>query len=544
MSADRFGDLDDVGIEERLRLFARNSRTPPMPEEVQALPWTVQLEQRPRRILSVLPTFTPSMQWFRGSALAATRLAATLVVAVAFLALVMQARSRTGSADFVVAPPAPGPSVPGVPGAAGAAPEVVLVPTSGVVDDVMAEHVAGAIRKAESDKAAVVVIQLDTLGGSGAAMQRIVESLYADVPTIVWVGPSGAKAASAGTFITLAANLAYMAPSTNIGAASPVAANGSDIASVYGQTEADKVMQDAIATITGIAQHRHPLAVAWAVSTVQDARSYSAQDAVDAHAVNGLASSVNDVLSQVDGQPVTTTAGETVIHVKGAVVVTVNEDAVQAILHTLDDPNIAFILLVIGVLCVLVEFFHPTLLVGLTGAVALALSFYGSGSLPLNILGVVLVVLGIVMVVLETGVPSHGLLTVAGLVIFLVGAVAFYGSPGPYLPDVSVAWPIIVTMTALAALYSLVLVRTLMSMRRLAVPAGAGMVGTVTPIGEDGEVQADLSPLGTVFVCGESWTARAGDGSNLPRGTMVRVIKQEGLTLVVEPVGTAERAAP
>jgi membrane-bound serine protease (ClpP class) len=541
MSADRFGDLDDVDIEERLRLFARSSRTPPLPDEIQALPWTVQLEQRPRRILGFLPTFTPSMQSFRGSALAATRLAATLVVAMAFVALVTQVRSRTGSADYLLTPPSPAASVPGVPAAAGAAPEVVLVPTSGVVDDVMADHVAGAIRKAESDKAGAVIIQLDTLGGSGAAMQRIVESLYADVPTIVWVGPPGAKAASAGTFITLAANLAYMAPSTNIGAASPVAANGSDIASVYGQTEADKVMQDAIATITGIAQHRHPLAVAWAVSTVQDARSYSAQDALAAHAVNGLASSLNDVLSQVEGQTVTTTAGETVIHVKGAVVVTVNEDAVQAILHTLDDPNIAFILLVIGVLCVLVEFFHPTLVVGLTGALSLALSFYGSGSLPLNILGVVLVILGLVMLVLETGVPSHGLLTVAGLVIFLVGAVAFYGSPGPYLPDVSVAWPIILTMTALAALYGLVLVRTLMSMRRLAVPAGSGMVGTVSPIGKGGEVQADLAPLGTVYVSGESWTARAADGSTLLRGTAVRVVRQEGLTLVVEPAVAAGR---
>ena len=157
-----------------------------------------------------------------------------------------------------LATPAPSGSHPV---AAPNAPEVVVVPTSGVVDDVMADHVAAAVRRAETDGAAAVIVQLDTLGGSEAAMLRIDASLHSKVPTIVWVGPSGAKAASAGTFITLSANLAYMAPSTNIGAASPVTASGGDIAAPYGQTEADKVMNDAIATIRSIAQERHPQAV-------------------------------------------------------------------------------------------------------------------------------------------------------------------------------------------------------------------------------------------------------------------------------------------
>jgi Membrane-bound serine protease (ClpP class) len=191
---------------------------------------------------------------------------------------------------------------------------------------------------------------------------------------------------------------------------------------------------------------------------------------------------------------------------------------------------------VIGVLCVLIEFFHPTLLMGLVGALSLALAFYGSGSLPLNILGVVLVMLGIFMLVFESTVPSHGLLTVGGLASFLVGAVAFYGSPGPYLPGVAVAWPIIITMTVAAALYGLVLVRTLLQMRHLAVPAGSGMVGTVKVVGETGEVQADLVPTGTVYVGGESWTARTSNGQSVARGSHVRVIRQEGLTLIVERV--------
>ena len=143
----------------------------------------------------------------------------------------------------------------------------------------MASYVAGGVSQAESDGAAAVVIQLDTLGGSESSMESIVQTLHASIPTIVWVGPAGAKAASAGTFITLAANLAYMAPSTNIGAASPVAAGGGDIAATYGQTEADKVMNDAVASIRSIAQERHPLAVDWAATTVANAQSYSAQEA-------------------------------------------------------------------------------------------------------------------------------------------------------------------------------------------------------------------------------------------------------------------------
>ena len=381
-----------------------------------------------------------------------------------------------------------------------------------------------------------MVIQLDTLGGSESSMESIVQSLHASIPTIVWVGPSGAKAASAGTFITLAANLAYMAPSTNIGAASPVAAGGGDIAATYGQTEADKVMNDAVASIRSIAQERHPLAVDWAATTVANAQSYSAEEALAAHGINGIATSLDDVLSQADGQTVTVNGAQVVVHTKGATTVILGEDLIQSVLHGLDDPNIAFILLVLGVLCVVVEFFHPTLVMGLLGAFSLVLSFYGSGSLPLNVLGVVLVILGIAMIVLEPNLPSHGILTLGGLVSFVVGAVAFYGSPGPYLPAATVAWPIIATMAAAAAAYGLILVRTLLRMRYQAVPVGSGLVGTMNVIGMTGVVEKDLAPLGTVYVAREAWSARLAGSGSAPRGTRVKVVRKEGLVLIVEPV--------
>ena len=534
MSDREFDDELDLEMDRRLDSFARRTRDPALPDAVAQLPWTVQRERQRSSPLRLLAAGFGGWGGFRSAGLGLARLGLTLAVAGSFLLLVDNVRTGGAAADLAV--PAPLPSAT-APLTAPFAPEVVLVPTSGVVDDVMADHVAGAVRRAESDGAAAVVIQLDTLGGSEEAMQRIVTTLEnSKVPSIVWVGPGGAKAASAGTFITLSADLAYMAKATNIGAASPVASNGADIASVYGNTEADKAMKDAVSTITAIAQKQHPDAVAWAATTVQNADSYSADQALAANAINGEAETLGDVLNAASTHSFKTPAGEVAINARGATIVTINEDIVQSFLHTLDDPNIAFILLVLGVLLIGIEFFHPTLLMGLVGALCLALSFYGSGSLPLNVLGVVLVVLGLAMIVLEPNLPSHGVLTVGGIVVFVVGAVAFYGSPGPYLPGVSVAWPIIGVMSAAAAAYGLLLVGFLLRMRRQPIPVGAGLVGVDGVVGSFGLVQADLSPVGTVYVGRDSWSARTKDGSSLSRDMKVRIVGQDGLTLIVEKV--------
>jgi membrane-bound serine protease (ClpP class) len=522
----------DFEMEARLRDLAARSGTPPLPRYMAELPWSVQRDEPRTESRRFLPALWSAASGAGRGAFTLARLGATLAIAGSLLIVLGGVRggnTNTGTA-LIVPQPTPRASA----AAPSGGPEVVVLPTSGVVDDVMASYIHGGIQRAKSDGAAAVIVQLDTLGGSLKSMTDIVTDLNSTIPTIVWVGPAGAKAASAGTFITMAANLAYMAPSTNIGAASPVAAGGGDIATQFGQTEADKVLQDAVASIRGYAQAHHPLAVDWAASTVANAKSYSADDALAAHGINGIASSLEDVLAQADGQVVTVNGAQVTVHTKGASLVTVNEDPIQLVLHTLDDPNIAFILLVLGVLCVLVEFFHPTLLVGLFGALSIALSFYGSGSLPLNVLGVVLVVLGIGMLAIEPVVPSHGLLTVGGVVCFIVGAVAFYGSPGPYLPSVSVAWPIILTSAGLASLYGLVFVRTVLQIRRRPVPIGSGMVGTVVLAGQVGEVRQDLAPVGSIYVAQESWTARLDGNGRAPRGSHVRVIRQEGLTLIVQ----------
>jgi membrane-bound serine protease (ClpP class) len=526
----------DFEMDERLRRFAESTRTPPLPAETAALPWTVQSEKRPAGLLGRLSALGRLPGATARVAYAGVRVAATLALTFGLILLATNSRASGPSSDLFrpVATPTSSPIV-GAP----SGPEVVVLPTSGVVDDVMAGYIAAGVAKAESDGAAAVVIQLDTLGGAEDSMMNIVGTLHAKIPTIVWVGPSGAKAASAGTFITLSANLAYMAPSTNIGAASPVSAGGGDIAKTVGQTEAAKVLNDAVATMRGIAEERHPLAVDWAASTVASAQSYSAQAALAAHGINGIASSLNDVLSEADGQTVTVSDAPVVVHTKGATIVTINEDLIQSLLHGLDDPNIAFILLVVGILAIAVEFFHPTLVLGLLGVFSLVLSFYGSGNLPLNALGVVLVVVGIGMLIVEPSVPSHGLLTAGGILSFIIGAVAFYGTPGPYLPAASVAWPIVAVMAAAAAAYGLLVVRTLLQMRHQAVPVGAGLVGTIQVVGMMGEVERDLKPEGTVYVARESWSARLANGGIAPRGARVKVVRKEGLVLVVEPIEQA-----
>ena len=529
-------DLDtDLEMERRLHEFADGTRTPPLPTETAALPWSVQSEGQPTGIRRWLPAVGTVTSRAARAAFVGARLTATFAVAFGLLFLASSARTGGSAADIVGPQQTIRPSPPlGAPNG----PEVVVLPTSGVVDDVMAGYVTAGVNRAEADGAAAVVVQLDTLGGSSSSMTTIYKALEnAKIPTIVWVGPSGAKAASAGTFITLAAGLAYMAPGTNIGAASPVASGGQNLTSVVGTTEAAKVLQDAVAAMTSIAQLRHrPVDVA--IATVESAQSYSAEDARTKGLIDDTAVSLNDVLNKAEGKTVTVNGGSATVtvHTAGATVVTIDQDLMQSILQGLDDPNIAFILLVLGILCIAIEFFHPTLFVGIVGAFALALSFYGAGSLPLNLLGVVLVVLGLVMFLLEPTIPSHGLLTAAGLVSFIVGASAFYGSPGPYQPAVSVAWPIIVVMAAVGAAYGLLLISTLLRMRHQAVPVGSGLVGTVDVIGMSGVVEKDLAPLGTAYVAGESWSAKLAGGGSAPRGSRVKVVRKEGLTLVVETV--------
>jgi membrane-bound serine protease (ClpP class) len=411
---------------------------------------------------------------------------------------------------------------------------------TGTVDGAMAGYLEEGIAAAAEEGAAAVVVRLDTPGGSMAAMDEIKQAfLEAPLPVIVWVAPSGARAASAGTFITLAAHLSYMAPATNIGAAAPVGSNGEDITGTMGV----KVLEDAIASIAALAEARgRP--VDWAVSTVEGARSYTATQAVEAGAVDGIAASMDEVLAQADGREVEVYgAGAVTLELTDAEVVEAPMNPVLGFVHLLSDPNLAFLLFVLGVLGLATELIHPNLVTGVLGAFALLLSFVGFGSLPLNLAGVLLLVFGFVLFVLETQIVSHGLLTVGGLVCVALGASMLYTAPlTPSQPAVQVAPAVLAatvgTLAALMAVITVVAIRT----RRMQGPKD--QLGGPVPAGSLGTVQAPLAPLGTVHLAGETWTARTPDERELARDVEVRLVGFDGLTALVEPVDPAAADAP
>jgi membrane-bound serine protease (ClpP class) len=420
---------------------------------------------------------------------------------------------------------------------------VIVLPLTGVVDQVVANHVRDGIVRAENEGAAAVVIRLDTPGGSLDATRTIFESMLdASVPVIVWVGPAGARAASAGTFITLAANVAAMAPGTNIGAATPVGSGGEDIEGAMGK----KVLNDTVASITAIAEARgRP--VAWAVSTVREARSDTVDEAIAAGAVDLKAASLESLLAAIDGRVVQTSAGSVTLDVADAPVETQELNPMQGFLHLLADPNIAFILFTLGFYGLLFELQNPNFVTGILGAFALILAFIGFGSLPLNVAGLLLVGLAIVLFVLELTVTSHGLLAIGGLVAFVLGASALYTEPGtPTAPSVEVALPVIAAMTSLTAAFVAVIVWAAMRTRRMP-HVNIGVADRdlpVLPMGTSADVRLPLTPQGVIYAAGEEWSARSVDGRAIERGSSVRVVGQDGLTLIVEPSAAAGRLPP
>jgi membrane-bound serine protease (ClpP class) len=417
--------------------------------------------------------------------------------------------------------------------------QVTVLPTTGIVDQVMANYLSEGVARATRDGALAVVIKLNTPGGDLEATNAIVGTiLEADLPVIVWVAPAGGRAASAGTFITLAGHVALMAPGTSIGAASPVTGGGEDIP----DTLRDKIFNDTAARIKAIAEERGRNAE-WAEAAVREAVSAGPNDAVAQNIIDGIASSIEEVLTFSSGRQVTVGGATVTLDLAGAAAEELHMNPFQGFIHLLSDPNIAALLFSVGSLGLVYEVITPNFVTGIVGALMIILAFIGFGSLPLNVGGLLLIGLGVLLLVLEVTVISHGLLTVGGLVCFALGLSALYTQPGlPGAPDVSVAFPLILAMTlTVAAFMALALVTVLRQRRRSPVLAalgyGAGGSSAVAP-GTTGEVRMALDPIGSVYAAGEEWTARSPDGA-LPRGTLVVVEAQDGLTLIVR---RAERA--
>jgi membrane-bound serine protease (ClpP class) len=405
-----------------------------------------------------------------------------------------------------------------------AAPPVAQLTLKGPITPVAASYVQRGIREAEARHAQAVVLQLDTPGGLVDSMRDLNAAiLAAPMPVIVWVGPAGARAASAGVFITAAGHVAAMAPGTNIGAASVVGAEGGELE----KTMKAKVTNDAVAYLKSIGQERGRNVV-WLEKAVRDAVSLSAKEAKANNVVDLLAPDIPTLLDAVDGRSVKVATGTKVLRTATAPVEPVEMTWVEQFLFTITNPNIAYILLSIGTLALLAEMSQPGMIFpGVFGGICLLLALYALGSLPVNYAGVGLVLLGLVLLAAELFVVSYGVLLVGGLVSFTLGSLMLInqetGMPG-------VAPGLIVGAVGTLAVFSAAAGRAVYnSMQRPVATGSEALIGAIA------DVRTSLDPDGIVFVEGERWDARATQAP-VPPGTQVRIVGVEGLRLTVEPV--------
>jgi membrane-bound serine protease (ClpP class) len=406
------------------------------------------------------------------------------------------------------------------------APEILVLEARGPLTPAMAEYLNRGLARAESDSAELVVLELDTPGGAIDLMNGMVQAIRAStVPVVVYVSPRGAIAGSAGTVLTLAGHAAAMAPETAIGAASPVGSQGEDLQT----TLATKEKEILKATARSLATNRSPQAIAMAEAAIDDAKAASANEAYAAGLVDFIANNVDDLLTQMNGYTVITPAGPVTLRTTGAHVVDFPQSLIEQILQALTNPNIVFLLLALGIQAVLIEISHPGgWVAGFIGVVSLALGAYGLGILPVNWFGLIFMVTAFVLFVLDVKAPTHGALTAAGLVSFIVGALVLFNSPGtPAVDRVSVPLVIVVGLTS-AALFSVVVSFAIRAQRR---PVS---VGREALIGRIGEARTDLAPNGMVQVAGELWSASLeGDTGSLPSGARVEVVGYDGIHLLV-----------
>ena len=404
-------------------------------------------------------------------------------------------------------------------------PHALIITIDGTINPVKERFISRAIDKAVEDQATLLILELDTPGGLLSSTREIVEELLeSPVPVVVFVSPKGARAGSAGTFITAAAHFAVMAPGTNIGAATPIASTGQDL----DETLANKVENDAAALIRSIAQERGRNEDALE-ETVREASSFSANEAVALNVVDFIAEDIDDLLAQLHGQSVETISGDQTMDTRNLAQRRLNKNLLENFLEFISDPNISFLLFTIGGLGLVIELFNPGLIApGVVGIICLLLAFLAFGNLPVNWAGVIFIGVAIGLAVLETQVAGWGVLGVGSIVCFVIGGVVLFGETTPTMPSIHVSRWLIGGIAGGLALTLYYVVRIIYQSRKQGDgplrPSLVGMSGTVT---------GELSPRGIVQVGSETWTAVSGDGNVIGVGEPVRVSKVEGLIVTV-----------
>jgi len=412
---------------------------------------------------------------------------------------------------------------------------VVVVNFNSAVDTIAVRYLGGALDDAANANAQVVIIRIDTPGGLVSSTRKIVADIFASpVPVVVYVAPSGSRAASAGTFISAASSFLAMAPATNIGAAAVVGAQGENLAS----TEAKKATQDAAALMRSIAVRRHRPVIALQ-ATVFQAKAYSAEEAVRLGIANLEVATLDALVRNLDGRVLQSSTGPKTVQTAGAPISEVNMSFFERLLSFLADPNLVFLLLSVGGLALIVELWSPgTWVPGSLGVICLLLAFAGLGNLPFSWAGLALILLGIGFLGFELHAPGHLFFGIAGTTSIILGGiflVGYFGHPGlpGYNPSVS-RWLLVSVAVVVGAIVFLLAREVHLSHhgeRYVSPLEGKALVGAV------GEVSTRLAPSGEVWVGGEAWQAELQGGGTAEPGERVRVTAVDGLRLLVQPLG-------
>jgi membrane-bound serine protease (ClpP class) len=403
---------------------------------------------------------------------------------------------------------------------------------NGALSRAMLSYMQRAIREAESDGAAALVIRLNTPGGDIGLMQEMIQVIRAsDVPVIVYVAPRGAWAGSAGTLITLAGHVAAMAPETAIGAASPIG-SGEQGPQELPETVKRKLIEATQALARSLTTRRSAKAIQLAQDTIENAKAASAQEALEVGLVDFIASDMDDLLQKVDGFEVEVNGQTSKLQTAGASLNRIPENPAEWLLNILANPNIAFLLLTIGVQAILIELSNPGAWIpGFVGVVCLALFVYSIGVIPVNLLGLVFIATAFVLFVLEVKAPTHGALTAVGIASFVVGALVMFPNPLRPAPAETPVQPLSIPLVVAVALgngafFAFIVAKAIQAQR---IPPAMGMS---TLVGKIGEARTDLDPSGTVYAASELWTAEA-QGENIPAGSRVEVVGVNGVKLFV-----------
>jgi membrane-bound serine protease (ClpP class) len=402
-----------------------------------------------------------------------------------------------------------------------AQPKVVAVSIDGVIHPITVEIVNHAIEQAQSEHAELLLIRLDTPGGLLDATRQLIQQISASpVPVVTYVTPSGGRAASAGFFLLEAGDVAAMSPGTNAGAASPVLLTGE-----MDQVMRQKVENDAAALLRSMTSRRGRNSQL-AETAVREAKAFTEKEMLDQHLIELIASDQRQLFAQLDGREIARWDGrKQVLHTSGAIVVEAQKTLRERLMASIADPNIGFILMVVGALGIYVEFSSPGLIFpGIAGAILLLLGLSSLSILPINWVGVALLVLSVSLFVLEAKFASHGILGLGGTLSMILGALLLINGP----PEVRIHLLTALSVSIPFAAITMFLVTIVIRARRMKV-----VTGSVGMIGEVGVSQTALEPEGQVLVRGEYWTAIA--SANVPAGARVRVTRVAGMKLVVEP---------